>query len=112
MGTFTNSEDPDEMPHKTDKKKRYIRTKTQFLFKLYPDTLDMYNGIPQFIVSNQKENPLVNKALKAGFLDPKQGNSYLYEAVSGRSLPPIIYNSSSDLIKLISSMIIELSTIS
>ena len=47
---------------------------------------------PKFIVSNKKENPLVYIGLKAGFLDPKQGNGLLYEAVSGQSLAPIIYN--------------------
>ena len=68
MDTFTNSEDPDEMPHKVAfheglhfaKVKKIVRLKIQFFFINYNLTLlDMYNGPePKFFVSNQKDESI------------------------------------------------------
>ena len=42
MGTFTNSEDPDEMP-------------LQYLYNIFLKNITCYNGLSQVYVSNQKE---------------------------------------------------------
>ena len=57
MDTFTNSEDPEEMPHimwhfirvyTVCKGKKDLQTKTQYFFKLQPDTPKfMYSGLSQ-----------------------------------------------------------------
>ena len=56
-GSYTNIEDPDEMRHKI-----ILRQKNTIFVEAFNLTrLDMYNRYPNFIVSNQKENPLVYK---------------------------------------------------
>ena len=53
MGTFTNSVDPDEMPHYTGSPlfvmvKKHLQTKNTIFLENYNLTpLDMYNGLSQ-----------------------------------------------------------------
>ena len=93
MGTFTNNEDPDEMPLKAAKKKEDIfRQKHNFFLNYTLTFLDMYNGISQVYCIKPEGESISLQSIKGSFLDRKQVNSYLYEAVSGRRLAPIIYN--------------------
>ena len=73
MGTFTNSEDPDEMPHNAAfhkglhclvRKKTDLLTKITFFLKLSPDTPRYVQWtIPSLSYQTRRKNPLVYKGL-------------------------------------------------
>ena len=76
MGTFTNSEDPDEMLHNAEfhqglhcllRRKRFSDKKIQYFLKnitCHPQICTM--DYPKFIVSNQKEESISIQRVKKG----------------------------------------------
>ena len=61
MGTYTNSEDPDEMPHNVAFHcyvKKIFRQKYNIYENYNLSPLDMYNGLSQVILSNQREESI------------------------------------------------------
>ena len=80
MGTFTNGEDTDEMPHNIAqygissgstlfvKVKRHSDQKYSILFETYNLTrLDFHNGLSQ-VYQTRRKNPLLYKGLKFYFM--------------------------------------------